>query len=81
MTQYGGSPTVGGSVSAAGMLLVIAIITGLLASTWRLSPLAPLLAGLALLAVGLAPSSPICRWSRGCSETCRSPSELQATLS
>jgi hypothetical protein len=54
MTQYGGTATVGGAVSAAGMLLVIAIITGLLASTWRLSPLAPLLAGLALLAVGLA---------------------------
>ena len=54
MTQSGGTPTVGGSVSAAGMLLVIAIITGLLGSDRRLSPLAPLLAGLALLAVGLA---------------------------
>ena len=50
----GGTPTVQGSVSAADMLLVIAIITGLLASTRRLSPLAPPLAGLALLVVGLA---------------------------
>ena len=49
-----GALAVHGSVSAAGMLLLAAIITGLLASTWRLSPLAPLLAGLALLAAGLA---------------------------
>jgi hypothetical protein len=54
VTPSDGIPTVGGSVFAAGMLLVIAIITGLLASSPRLSPLAPLLAGLALLAVGLA---------------------------
>jgi hypothetical protein len=49
-----GTFTVNGSVSAAGMLFVIAVITGLLASTRRLSPLAPLLAGLPVLAVGLA---------------------------
>jgi hypothetical protein len=54
VTQPPPTPAVHGSVSAAGMLLVIAVITGLLASTRRLSPLAPLLAGLALLAVGLA---------------------------
>jgi hypothetical protein len=49
-----GRLVVHGSVSAASMLLAIAFITGLLASTRRLSPLAPLLAGLALLTVGLA---------------------------
>ena len=55
VTQPPPSFAVHGSVSAAGMLLVIAVITGLLASTWRLSPLAPLLAGLPLVAVGLYP--------------------------
>ena len=52
--QPAGTLAAHGSLSAAGMLLVVAIITGLLASTRRLSPLAPLLAGLPLLAVVVA---------------------------
>jgi hypothetical protein len=42
-----------GSASAAVLLAGAAVIAGLLAGTWRLSPVAPLLAGLALAAVGL----------------------------
>ena len=42
-----------GSASAALLLAAAAVITGLLAGTWRLSPLAPLAAGLPLVALGL----------------------------
>jgi len=50
----GATFTAHGSASAVGMLLCVAVIAGLLASSRRLSPLAPMLAGLPLLAVGLA---------------------------
>jgi len=45
--------SVAGSASAALLLAAAAVITGLLAGTWRLSPLAPLAAGLPLVALGL----------------------------
>jgi len=47
------SMSTAGSVSAALLLAAAAVITGLLAGTWPLSPLAPLVAGLPLVAFGL----------------------------
>jgi hypothetical protein len=50
----GGPPmSTAGSASAALLLAAAAVIAGLLASTWRLSPLAPLVAGLPLVALGV----------------------------
>jgi hypothetical protein len=42
-----------GSATAAVFLVAAAVIAGLLAGTWRMSPLAPLVAGLLLVALGL----------------------------
>lgn len=51
---YGMPPdSTSGSLVAAAALAGAAVIAGLLAGTWRLSPLAPLLAGLALTGFGL----------------------------
>jgi hypothetical protein len=47
------SMSTAGSASAAVLLAAAAVITGLLAGTWRLSPLAPLAAGLPMVAFGL----------------------------
>lgn len=47
------SMSTAGSATAAVLLATAAVITGLLAGTWRLSPLAPLVGGLPLAAFGL----------------------------
>jgi hypothetical protein len=49
----GPSMSTAGSASAALLLAVAAVIAGLLAGTWRLPPLAPLAAGLPLVALGV----------------------------
>jgi len=51
---FGGPPmSTAGSASAALLLAAAAVLAGLLAATWRLSPLAPLAAGLPLVALGV----------------------------